>query len=123
MLEIHKGWSAVNRVQNGIGKLYAKGKGINQIGLFRHGRRGEMAKAYKISTGDDPDQTASVETVYKKLDPVCYCEDCTLPINPVRLKNGEMWKTSDIVTYSKRRFGRQLCHDCQRKAEKAEKNA
>ena len=82
-----------------------------------------LMKAYKISTGDDPDQTASVETVYKKLDPVCYCEDCTLPINPVRLKNGEMWKTSDIVTYSKRRFGRQLCHDCQRKAEKAEKNA
>ena len=56
-------------------------------------------------------------------EPACFCEDCTLQIEPIRKRDGEMWKPSDIVTYSKRRFGRQLCPDCQRKAEKAEKNA
>lgn len=58
----------------------------------------------------------------KEPEPACFCEDCTLQIAPARLKNGEIWKPSDIVAYSKRRFNRQLCPDCQRKAEKAEKN-
>lgn len=54
-------------------------------------------------------------------EPTYYCEDCTMPIRSIRKKDGEMWKPADISSYSKRRFNRQLCPDCQRKAEKAEK--
>lgn len=56
-------------------------------------------------------------------EPTCYCEDCTLPIEPTTKRDGEMWSTEDIVRYSKGRFGRQLCPACQKKAFAAEKAA
>ena len=54
-------------------------------------------------------------------EPTHYCEECTQPIRSIVKKDGEPWKVLDIVTYSRGRFGRQLCPDCQKKAFKAEK--
>lgn len=45
-----------------------------------------------------------------------YCEECTLQIKPVTLKNGEIWNVENIVTYGRRRFEKTLCADCQKKA-------
>lgn len=48
------------------------------------------------------------------------CEECGNVIKPVKKRDGEMWGVSDIAAYSKRRFERVLCPDCQKKALKAE---
>jgi len=77
-----------------------------------------LMKAYKISTGDDPDQTASTEESYTAKRVVCSA--CGSVIESVKKRDGETWTAEDIVGYSQRRFGKALCPDCQRAALKAE---
>ena len=80
-----------------------------------------LMKAYKISTGDDPDQTASEDVNYtRKATPAPKCSDCGGMLYPVKKRNGEMWNVNDMAEYSRRRFGRCLCADCMKKAEKNE---
>lgn len=80
-----------------------------------------LMKAYKISTGDDPDQTASEDVNYtRKAMPAPKCEDCGGLLFPVKKRNGEMWSVNDMAEYSRRRFDRCLCADCMKKAEKNE---
>ena len=80
-----------------------------------------LMKAYKISTGDDPDQTASEDVNYtRKATPAPMCADCGKLVYPVKKRNGEMWSVSDMAEYSRRRFDRCLCADCMKKAEKNE---
>lgn len=83
-----------------------------------YGDKYALMKAYKISTGDDPDQTASTEENYRAA--VVACTGCGSVIESTRKRDGEIWTASDIAAYSNRRFGRILCPDCQRKAMKAE---
>lgn len=52
--------------------------------------------------------------------PVHLCESCGNAIKSVKKRDGEMWGVEDIIGYSKKRFGKQLCADCQRAAMKAE---
>lgn len=52
-------------------------------------------------------------------DPVP-CSDCGAYIGNRRKRNGEPWHQHEIVDYSQQRFGRVLCPDCMRKAQKAE---
>ena len=81
-----------------------------------------LMKAYKISTGDDPDQTASEDVNYtRKATPAPKCADCGGVLYPVKKRDGEMWNVSDMAEYSLRRFDRILCADCQKKAFKMEK--
>lgn len=82
-----------------------------------YGDKYALMKAYKISTGDDPDQTASVEESYNATK--VNCTACGSAITSVRKKDGEMWQASDIIGYSTRRFNRVLCPDCQKAAFKA----
>lgn len=81
-----------------------------------------LMKAYKISTGDDPDQTASEDVNYtRKAAPAPKCADCGGTLYPVKKRDGEMWNVGDMAEYSLRRFDRILCADCQKKAFKMEK--
>lgn len=89
-----------------------------------------LMKAYKISTGDDPDQTASEDINYtrksttlpgKNVFPTPVCTDCAKTIQPTKKRNGELWQPEDIAAYSLRRFDRILCPDCQKKAFNMEK--
>lgn len=81
-----------------------------------------LMKAYKISTGDDPDQTASEDVNYtRKATPAPKCADCGGTLYPVKKRDGEMWNVGDMAEYSLRRFDRILCADCQKKAFKMEK--
>ena len=48
------------------------------------------------------------------------CEGCGGVISPIRKRDGEIWGVTDIVVYSKKRFNRQLCPDCQKAALKTE---
>ena len=89
-----------------------------------------LMKAYKISTGDDPDQTAIEETNYTRktatlpgdsVFPTPVCTDCGKTIQPTKNRDGELWQPEDIAAYSLRRFDRILCPDCQKAAFKLEK--
>lgn len=81
-----------------------------------------LMKAYKISTGDDPDQTASEDVNYThKATPAPMCADCGGMLYPIKKRDGTMWSVSDMAEYSRRRFDRCLCADCMKKAEKKER--
>lgn len=95
-----------------------------------YGDKYALMKAYKISTGDDPDQTASEDTNYtrkaatlpgKSVFPTPVCTDCAKTIQPTKKRDGELWQPEDIAAYSLRRFDRILCPDCQKAAVKLEK--
>lgn len=77
-----------------------------------------LMKAYKISTGDDPDQTASEDARYTRTSAMC--SDCGEEIRSVKKLDGDMWQVKEMASYSQRRFGRVLCSDCMKKAKKAE---
>lgn len=47
------------------------------------------------------------------------CADCGKPILSVKRRNGEMWPVEQMVAYSEQRYGRKLCADCMKTAEKA----
>lgn len=79
-----------------------------------YGDKYALMKAYKISTGDDPDQTASAEESYSKA--IVGCTGCGCVIQSVKKKDGTIWSATDIAKYSQKRFGKVLCPDCQRKA-------
>ena len=80
-----------------------------------------LMKAYKISTGDDPDQTASEDVNYtRKSTQAPKCADCGSLLYPIKKRDGTMLSVSDIAEYSRRRFDRCLCADCMKKAEKNE---
>lgn len=82
-----------------------------------------LMKAYKISTGEDPDQTGSEEKIYKKAKPSeteHICEDCGKEIVSTPTNRGEIWTADDIAGYSQRRYRRKLCPVCQKKAADAQ---
>ena len=56
----------------------------------------------------------------KANEPVYACESCGVVIKSTKKRDGETWNAADIVGYSQKRFGRQLCPECQKLAFKAE---
>ena len=98
-----------------------------------YGDKYALMKVYKISTGDDPDQTASVDEDYSKRKPAAksaaipekreavICADCGKPVVPVMKTGGEEWPVSEMAVYSTRRFGRYLCGECMKAAFAEEK--
>lgn len=81
-----------------------------------YGDKYALMKAYKISTGDDPDQQASTDERYTSKTELC--ADCGSDIQPVRKSNGEIWSVPEMAAYSQKRFSRKLCADCMKKAQK-----
>ena len=91
-----------------------------------------LMKAYKISTGDDPDQNASEENRYTRTGagqnryqnqarnyapgPVIACQKCGSHLQDTRRTDGSMMLASELAMYSSQRFGAVLCPDCQREA-------
>lgn len=66
----------------------------------------------------DPDSETPPDS-----EPVHYCEDCTQPIQPVKMKDGSITDPQAWAAYTKGFFGRQLCRECYRKAADAAKAA
>ena len=81
-------------------------------------------KAYKIITGEDPDQNASEEGSFTrgraKPDPYT-CESCGGPIRNEEGINGDLVPASEIIRLSVARTGKHLCGACLKKADAAKK--
>ena len=87
-----------------------------------------LMKAYKISTGEDPDQEGSKDERYSvartqrtqqpqapQQAPVHVCTKCGEIIQPTVANNGSTMTPHEIASYSIRRFGAPYCVDCQKK--------
>lgn len=75
-----------------------------------------LMKAYKISTGDDNDQTASTDDRYTPVSVIC--ADCGSVVEPVTKRDGTAWKVNDMARFSQKKYGRCLCATCMKAAEK-----
>lgn len=49
----------------------------------------------------------------------CFCETCKKQIQPVKKKDGSIWNVRDMVTFSKLKYGKQLCSACMKKEQEA----
>lgn len=93
-----------------------------------YGDKYALLKAYKIITGDDPDQHFSEDSKISRSKPdakpqdwqATHCSDCKSILSPITKRDGKLWSVEDMVKYSTGRFGRQLCPDCQKAALKKE---
>lgn len=88
-----------------------------------YGDKYALLKAYKIITGDDPDQTMSEDWKISRWAQTqkVVCSDCGQTVSPIQKRDGTVWSTDEIARYSSGRFGRVLCPSCQKAALKAEK--
>lgn len=78
-----------------------------------YGDKYALLKAYKIITGDDPDQTASEETkINRSFKHVEYkCENCGAPIEDY-FDGKDTIPAAALAKRSKEKFGRVLCIKC-----------
>ena len=86
-----------------------------------YGDKYALMKAYKISSGDDPDQTASGEENYKAYTPshksngAVLCENCGHIVSAFVKPDGSMMPVSEVVATAKKKYGKTLCTDCMTK--------
>lgn len=102
-----------------------------------YGDKYALMKAYKIITGDDPDQFKSEdEKITKRRGkhddprdgdgegdgplPVIHCDECGAIITDARRRDGSVWPASEIAEYTRLRYGKALCTACGKAAEKDE---
>ena len=81
-----------------------------------YGDKYALMKAYKISTGDDPDATPSEETKYTRVSATSdhLCQSCGREIKGYRLSDGTVVSADQLLTDSVNRFGKKLCARCYR---------
>lgn len=95
-----------------------------------YGDKYALLKAYKIITGDDPDQQYSEEgsitragygareseKALRDLDAFAakqtYCSRCGGLIRDGQKKSGMVWTAHDIASYTKQKFGKCMCQAC-----------
>lgn len=77
-----------------------------------------LLKAYKIITGDDPDQYPSPEQGYEVSTPMPpRCERCGALLEDMITDDGRAWPADKVAKASQRKYGRILCEDCRKKAD------
>lgn len=80
-----------------------------------------LMKAYKISTGDDPDQDPSEGDNYKKVsenkrqEKKVICSGCNKEITDAVLKNGGVMKKEEVAQLAMKNLGAPYCAECQMK--------
>lgn len=95
-----------------------------------YGDKYALMKAYKISTGDDPDQNASEDTHYTtkskkveaKAEQKFFCVDCEKELNAVKL-GGEIVSAEKFAEYTQKKFGKTLCPECAKRMKWVMENA
>ena len=87
-----------------------------------YGDKYALLKAYKIITGDDPDQAPSEPNGYARETPVLKCEVCGAKITGVRM--GEKnYHTAEIAANTQKTYGKALCWTCAAKIKEKKNNA
>ena len=95
-----------------------------------YGDKYALMKAYKISTGDDPDQNASEDTHYTtkskkveaKAEQKFFCVDCEKELNAVKLGD-EIVSAEKFAEYTQKKFGKTLCPECAKRMKWVMENA
>lgn len=65
-------------------------------------------------TGSERPETQGEKPKFERVKPLC--DKCGKPIRPIS-KNGELFKTAEqLIEYTKRTYGLNLCHNCMREA-------
>ena len=104
-----------------------------------------VMKAYKISTGDDPDQEASEPAKYtrsngqtnrsqgsnysnnnqgynqgnnQQTEPIHKCRNCGKPIQDARRQDGTILTASEVAFYSSQKYGVPYCASCMTQLER-----
>lgn len=70
---------------------------------------------------DEGDRIVDSPVEKKQSGAIAACESCRSRIKPGKRKDGSNWPVTDIVNYSRARFGAVYCPDCMRMAYDAEK--
>lgn len=103
-----------------------------------------VMKAYKISTGDDPDEQVSEPTNYTRSggqnnksqgnynrgnnnrpadpSPAIQCRNCGQTIQDTFRQDGSMMTASEVAYYSSQRYGLPYCAECMKKLENQRAN-
>ena len=77
-----------------------------------YGDKYALMKAYKISTGDDPDEQASEDRRYTKYAPSAKCERCGKILEPYVTEKGTKISVEAHSQLSRKKFGQVYCLDC-----------
>lgn len=85
-----------------------------------YGDKYALLKAYKIITGDDPDQKASDESQTARAREII-CQDCGAAITPVK-SGDKMFTAAEIALKSRTKYGKNLCWKCAAKAREVVKS-
>lgn len=80
-----------------------------------YGDKYALMKAYKISTGDDPDQEASKEEHYTKKATGYFCVDCEKELKETNM-GGKVFSAAQLAKYTLTKYGKVLCPECASRA-------
>lgn len=58
------------------------------------------------------DATKYSRVANPNIETIAVCMRCNQPIIPIKKTNGEIWKVTDMVKYSEKRFKKRLCAEC-----------
>lgn len=61
---------------------------------------------------DTNENKAQEQKTEPDIDTIAACMRCNRPILPIKKTNGEIWKVTDMVKYSEKRFKKRLCAEC-----------
>ena len=107
----------------GIGHAYEKegSSFINKTSYIENCETSAVGRALGMAGFGIDTSIASAEEVQtailnQKVDAVC--ADCGKTVTPVVKKTGEEWAVASMKAYSERKYGRCLCADCMRKADR-----
>lgn len=77
-----------------------------------------------IYAGEDLPEDETVKGYERPVpDKVHICSDCHKSIEPVKKRDGSIWSADEMKKYSELRYGRALCGDCMKAAEKEMREA
>ncbi len=86
------------------------------VGEYPDERPGDYEPGYDAPEDDGPPPWLDEPEPQDPIVPLNAPEVCADCRRPITVPEGKSWKIADIISYSRRIFGRQLCTECQNKA-------
>lgn len=96
----------------------AVGRALAMLGFGTQFAADELDEGERIVDSPIARNAKALGEAKKKPNTTKVCADCGNDIMMLTKKDGSLWKSEDIAAYSLNRYGRRLCGDCMKKAEK-----